>query len=126
MQAEPAPIPALARRRPDVPVEVLAARTLSLGGLELRPSALDSRDDSSTNEQARDRARGMTTLQIDENDLPPYTPPREPCRLCGRRDSRIMVIFDRDCGAVGGDHYHRECLACGARWLEQCARSRGA
>jgi len=32
-----------------------------------------------------------------------------------------MVIFDRDCGAVIGEHYHRECLACGARWLEKCA-----
>jgi hypothetical protein len=68
----------------------------------------------------------MTTARIDENELPPYTPPREQCRQCGRRDSRIMVIFDRDCGAVRGDHYHRECLACGARWLEQCARSRSA
>jgi hypothetical protein len=33
-----------------------------------------------------------------------------------------MVIFDRDCGEVIGDRYHRECLACGVRWLEQCAR----
>jgi hypothetical protein len=33
MQAVPAPIPPLARRRPDVPVEVLAARTLSLATL---------------------------------------------------------------------------------------------
>jgi hypothetical protein len=33
-----------------------------------------------------------------------------------------MVIFDRDCGEVTREHYHRECLACGARWLEQCAR----
>jgi hypothetical protein len=89
--------------------------------LELRTSALDSRDDSSTNEQARDRARGMTTAHIDENALPPYSPPPELCRQCGRRDSRIMVILDRDCGAVRGDHYHRECLACGARWLEKCA-----
>jgi hypothetical protein len=32
-----------------------------------------------------------------------------------------MVIFDRDCGAVRGGHYHRECLACDGRWLEQCA-----
>ena len=63
----------------------------------------------------------MTTVQIDENVLPAYTPPREPCRQCGRRDSRIMVIFDRDCGAVIGEHYHRECRACGARWLEKCA-----
>jgi phosphatidylethanolamine-binding protein (PEBP) family uncharacterized protein len=30
--------------------------------------------------------------------------------------------FDRDCRQVTGEHYHRECLACGARWLEQCAR----
>jgi hypothetical protein len=35
MQPFKAP-PPLAKRRPDVPVEVLAARTLSLGGLELR------------------------------------------------------------------------------------------
>jgi hypothetical protein len=32
-----------------------------------------------------------------------------------------MVIFDRECSEVIGEHYHRECLACGARWLEQCA-----
>ena len=30
-----------------------------------------------------------------------------------------MVIFDRDCGEVIGEHYHRECRACGARWLER-------
>jgi len=30
-----------------------------------------------------------------------------------------MVIFDRECGAVIGEHYHREGTACGARWLEQ-------
>ena len=107
-------------------MEVFAARTLSLGGRELRHLGLDSRDDSSTNEQARDRARGMTTARIDENELPPYTPPLEPCRQCGRRESPIMVIFDRDCGAVRGDHYHRECLACGARRREQCARIRSA
>jgi hypothetical protein len=63
----------------------------------------------------------MTTARIDENALPPYTPPREPCPHSGRRDSRIMVIFDRDCGAVRGDHYHRHCRACGGRWLEKCA-----
>jgi len=28
-----------------------------------------------------------------------------------------MVIFDRECGEVIGEHYHRECRACGARWL---------
>jgi hypothetical protein len=32
-----------------------------------------------------------------------------------------MVIFDRDCGAVRGDHYHRHCRACDGRWLEKCA-----
>jgi hypothetical protein len=32
-----------------------------------------------------------------------------------------MVIFDRECGEVIGSHYHRECRACGARWLERCA-----
>jgi len=32
----------------------------------------------------------------------------------------------REFGEVIGEHYHRECLACGARWLEQCARSRRA
>jgi len=34
-----------------------------------------------------------------------------------------MVIFDRDRAEVSGEHYHRECRACGERWLEQCARS---
>ena len=67
------------------------------------------------------RARGMTTARIDESALPPYTPLREPCRQCGRRDLRIMMIFDRECGAVIGAHIHRECRACGARWLEKCA-----
>jgi len=45
----------------------------------------------------------MVTARIDENALPAYTPPREPCRQCGRRDSRIMVIFDRTaalCSAI--------------------------
>jgi len=64
----------------------------------------------------------MTTAPVDETDLPPY---RHPCPRCGGRGP-IRVHFDRDCGAVRGDHYHRECLACGARWLEQCARSRRA
>jgi hypothetical protein len=57
-------------------------------------------------------------------DLPPYTI-HQPCRHCGRR-APAMVIFDRECAEVIGAHYHRECLACGARWLERCARSRGA
>jgi len=35
-------------------------------------------------------------------------------------------MFDRNCREVTGEHYHRECRACGARWLEQCARSRPA
>jgi hypothetical protein len=35
--------------------------------------------------------------------------------------SRIMVIFNRDCGAVRGDHYHRHCRACDGRRLEKCA-----
>jgi hypothetical protein len=61
----------------------------------------------------------MTTARIEESNPPPYTPPREPCRQCGRRDSRIMVIFDRDSGAVRGDHYHRHCRACDGRWLEK-------
>jgi hypothetical protein len=39
MQAVPAPTPPLARRRPDVPVEVLAARTLSLATLGPRRRA---------------------------------------------------------------------------------------
>jgi hypothetical protein len=39
MQAVPAPIPPLARRRPEVPVEVLAARTLSLATLGPRRRA---------------------------------------------------------------------------------------
>jgi hypothetical protein len=34
-------------------------------------------------------------------------------------------MFDRDCREVIGEHYHRECRACGLRWLEQCARSGG-
>ena len=33
-----------------------------------------------------------------------------------------MVIFDRDCGAVLSDHYHRHCRACDGRWLEKSRR----
>jgi len=66
----------------------------------------------------------MTTAPVEAADLPLYTF-RRPCRQCRRR-APAMVIFDRDCGAVIGEHYHRECRACGARWLEQCARSRSA
>jgi hypothetical protein len=44
----------------------------------------------------------------------------EPCRQCRRRGPQ-MVIFDRDCREVRGEHYHRECRACSARWLAQCA-----
>jgi hypothetical protein len=62
----------------------------------------------------------MTTAPVDAADLPPYTF-RQPCRRCRRR-APALVVFDRECGAVIGEHYHRECLACGARRLEQCAR----
>jgi hypothetical protein len=66
----------------------------------------------------------MTSAPVKAADLPPYTF-REPCRKCRRR-APAMVIFDREWAEVAGEHYHRECLACGARWLEQCARSRSA
>jgi len=62
----------------------------------------------------------MPSAPVESTDLPPYTF-RQPCPQCRRRAS-ALVIFDRDCRPVTGDHYHRECLACGARWLEQCAR----
>jgi hypothetical protein len=62
----------------------------------------------------------MTTAPVDAAALPPYTF-RHPCRRCGRR-APALVVFDRDCGEVIGEHYHGECLVCGARWLEQCAR----
>jgi hypothetical protein len=62
----------------------------------------------------------MTRAPVDAADLPPYTF-RQPCGQCRRR-AAALVIFDRDCRDVTGEHYHRECLACGARWLEQCAR----
>ena len=61
----------------------------------------------------------MTTAAVAASSLPPYTfdPPSPQCRRHGPQ----MVIFDRDCREVVGTHYHRECRACGARWLEQCA-----
>jgi hypothetical protein len=65
----------------------------------------------------------MTTAPVDAATLPPYNFD-EPCRQCRRRGPQ-MVMFDRDCREVSGEHYHRECRACGARWLEQCARSGG-
>jgi hypothetical protein len=37
-----------------------------------------------------------------------------------------MLILDSECGEVIGEHHHRECLACGVRWLEECARSRSS
>ena len=63
----------------------------------------------------------MVSAPVEPSDLPPYTF-RQPCRQC-RRCAPALVIFDRDCQDVIGTHYHRECLACGARWLEQCARA---
>src|SRR5262249_22886573 len=57
---------------------------------------------------------------INEALLPSYTRLHPPCRQCGRRGTRIMVIFDRDCEAVCGDHYHRHCLTCGGRSRERC------
>jgi hypothetical protein len=57
---------------------------------------------------------------VDATSLPAYTF-RQPCRQCRRRVA-ALVVFDRDCREATGEHYHRECLACGARWLEQCAR----
>jgi hypothetical protein len=66
----------------------------------------------------------MTSAPVNAADLPPYTF-RHPCRACRRR-APALVVFDRECGEVIGDHYHRECTACGARWLERCARSRRA
>jgi hypothetical protein len=62
----------------------------------------------------------MTTAPVEPADLPPYTF-RQPCRRC-QRHAPALVVFDRDCREVVGEHYHRECLACGARWIEQCAR----
>ena len=66
----------------------------------------------------------MTSAPVNAGDLPPYTF-RQPCCACRRR-APALFVFDRDCREVTGEHYHRECLACGARWLEQCARSRSA
>jgi hypothetical protein len=62
----------------------------------------------------------MGPAPVDAATLPPYSF-RQPCRQCRRR-TPALVIFDRDCRLVIGEHYHRECLAFGARWLEQCAR----
>jgi hypothetical protein len=62
----------------------------------------------------------MPSAPVEPTDLPPYTF-RQPCHRC-QRLAQALVVFDRDCRDVTGEHYHRECLACGARWLEQCAR----
>jgi hypothetical protein len=62
----------------------------------------------------------MTIAPVEQAELPPYTF-RQPYRQCRRR-APALVVFDRDCREVTGEHYHRECLACGARRLEQCAR----
>jgi len=59
----------------------------------------------------------MTVEPVDETDLPPYGH-RGPCPRCGGRGP-IRVHFDRDCGAVRGDHYHRLC-PCGYQWVERC------
>jgi hypothetical protein len=55
----------------------------------------------------------MPSAPVEATALPPYTF-RQPCRRC-RRHAPALVVFDRDCRAVIGEHYHRECLACGAR-----------
>jgi hypothetical protein len=57
-------------------------------------------------------------MPITAADLPPYTF-RQPCRQCRRR-APAMVIFDRDCAEVRGDHYHRVC-PCGHRWVDRCS-----
>ena len=62
----------------------------------------------------------MPSAPVDAADLPLYTF-RQLCRHCRHR-APALVVFDRDCREVTGEHYHRECLACGERWLEQCAR----
>jgi hypothetical protein len=62
----------------------------------------------------------MPSAPVESSEFPPYTF-GQPGRQCRRR-APALVIFDRDCRQVTGEHYPRECLACGARWLEQCAR----
>jgi hypothetical protein len=66
----------------------------------------------------------MTRAPVHAADLAPYTF-GQPCWRCRSRGPQ-MVISDRECSEVIGAHYHRECRPCGARWLEQCARSRRA
>ena len=64
----------------------------------------------------------MTSAPVNAADLPPYT--FRQLRRRYQRRAPAVVIFDRECDVEIGDHYHRECLGCGARWLERCARSR--
>jgi hypothetical protein len=51
----------------------------------------------------------MTTAPVGADSLPPYTFD-QPCPQC-RRHGPQMVIFDRGCREVTGQHYHRECRA---------------
>ena len=148
--------PPLAKRRPDVPVEVLAARTISLATLGPRRRA-ERRQESvaalealagasllelrqklptrywvlpmlslmgkSTREIADQVGNAgsapVVRLPVDEATLPAFTPMGTPCRGCGQR-TRQMVMFDRNCRQVTGDHFHRRCLACDATWVERC------
>src|SRR5215472_12384747 len=65
----------------------------------------------------------MTTPPVDEATLPAFTPMGTPCRGCGQR-ARQMVMFDRNCREVTGDHFHRRCLGCDATWIERAAPRR--
>jgi hypothetical protein len=62
----------------------------------------------------------MTSAPVNAADLPPYTL-RQSCRACRRR-TPALVVFDRECREVAGEHTTANALACGARWLEQCGR----
>jgi hypothetical protein len=37
-----------------------------------------------------------------------------------------MVMFDRYCREVSGDHFHRRCRRCDATWVERCEEVRAS
>jgi len=56
--------------------------------------------------------------QVAEATLPAFTPMGTPCRRCGQR-TRRMVMFNRNCREVTGDHFHWRGLGCDATWVER-------
>jgi len=50
--------------------------------------------------------------------LPPFPNMRARCARCGNTGD-ILLVYDRECSGVTGEHFHRRCMKCRHRWAEQ-------